>query len=172
MSEKMKKTEEFASRIGKLLSGIQLSPEQKKWLEEKAPGVSWPGKNLWDQEFQASHLAMGAIIWERVCEEVKPLDGKPHKLFLRYVTKSFESPQKIDFASAFSEYYCAGAEEVEEAYAVLIARKLIRRSGLSFSSEKNRDDFLLGLIWILESFRSGFENQIIDFLAPLTPLPE
>ena len=119
--------------------------------------------------FLCARLALIAQTWEKICKD-EGLDAADYsKAFLRQVMNAFQSPQSIQPATTFSEYFSAPQLEDEESEATALAVLIFKRLGQkpTYAAENGQTVIRPAfhqLIAALESLRTSFENQFFDFI--------
>ncbi len=131
---------------------------------------SVPPKDF-EMNYLAARLAQISLSWESECTAQGILLHEKAKAFLKRVMDTFQKPDTLSFASAFSEYRCATQIlEDESSDTLAMTRLLFQRFKLnpvievSQEIQMMRNSFQM-LMGALESERAGFENYFFEWLA-------
>lgn len=131
---------------------------------------SVPQKDF-EMNYLAARLAEISLSWESECAAQGILLHEKARAFLKRVMDTFQKPDTLPFAAAFSEYRCARQVLEEESSDTLaITRLLFQRFKLnpvievSKEIQMMRNSFQM-LLGALESERAGFENYFFEWLA-------
>lgn len=125
------------------------------------------GKDAFGLEYLCLRLALGCVAWVSGCRESGVTEKSVQGLFLKCVMDSFESPDTLPIASAFSEYLYArdGMGKIDETFPLVekFLIRLTRQASPESRAVLERNSLLAKAVMeICESIRMSFEDDFAD----------
>ena len=125
-------------------------------------------REQFQSEYTALRLALATAAWENACIDHHLTQQEIPKIFLREVTRSFESPKALPVAQMFSDYLYAPDLEEEKDLMVALVKRFIHRLNLEkiLAADLKKGTPLLPLVQklveIFEAFRNWIESQVAE----------